>query len=73
MMRFVKAHACGNDFLIVEGECDRESAVRLCARNTGVGADGVEFLEWTGGDHLRHAKFISLRDDKDPRKVVRET
>ncbi len=21
---------------------------RLCARNTGVGADGVEFLEWTG-------------------------
>ena len=33
----------------------------------------IEFLEWTGGDHLRHTKFISLRDDKDPRKVVRET
>lgn len=32
----------------------------------------VEFLEWTGGDHLRHTKFIALRDDKDPRKVVRE-
>lgn len=48
MKRFVKAHACGNDFLVVEGECDRELAVRLCARNTGVGADGVEFLEWTG-------------------------
>jgi diaminopimelate epimerase len=48
MKRFVKAHACGNDFLIVEGECDRELAVRLCARNTGVGADGVEFLTWTG-------------------------
>jgi ATP-dependent DNA ligase len=32
----------------------------------------VEFLEWTGANHLRHAKFISLRDDKDPRKVVRE-
>src|SRR5271163_714225 len=46
--RFAKAHACGNDFLIVEGECDRELAIRLCARNTGVGADGVEFLEWTG-------------------------
>src|SRR5271165_5060253 len=46
--RFTKAHACGNDFLIVEGECDRELAIRLCARNTGVGADGVEFLEWTG-------------------------
>jgi diaminopimelate epimerase len=48
MKRFVKAHACGNDFLIVEGTCDPELAVRLCARNTGIGADGVEFLEWTG-------------------------
>jgi len=48
MRRFVKAHACGNDFLIVEGKCDQELAVRLCARNTGVGADGVEFLKWTG-------------------------
>lgn len=33
----------------------------------------IEFLEWTGADHLRHTKFIALRDDKDPRKVVRET
>ena len=48
MIRFAKAHACGNDFLIVEGQCDPDLAVRLCARNTGVGADGVEFLEWTG-------------------------
>src|ERR1700751_2005711 len=48
MIRFPKAQACGNDFLIVEGECDPEVAVRLCARNAGVGADGVEFLEWTG-------------------------
>ena len=33
----------------------------------------IEFLEWTGADHLRHTKFIGMRDDKDPRKVVRET
>jgi DNA ligase D-like protein (predicted ligase) len=33
----------------------------------------VEFLEWTGADHLRHAKFINLRNDKDPLRVVRET
>jgi ATP-dependent DNA ligase len=33
----------------------------------------VDFLEWTGADHLRHTKFVALRDDKDPRKVVRET
>jgi hypothetical protein len=24
-------------------------------------------------DHLRHAKFVALRNDKDPRKVVKET
>jgi ATP-dependent DNA ligase len=33
----------------------------------------IEFLEWTGADHLRHTKFVGLRDDKDPRSVVRET
>jgi bifunctional non-homologous end joining protein LigD len=33
----------------------------------------VAFLEWTGADHLRHSKFLRLRDDKDPRLVVRET
>jgi DNA ligase D-like protein (predicted ligase) len=33
----------------------------------------IDFLEWTGADHLRHTKFIAMRDDKDPHKVVRET
>ena len=33
----------------------------------------IAFLEWTGADHLRHTKFIRLRDDKNPRRVVRET
>jgi DNA ligase D-like protein (predicted ligase) len=33
----------------------------------------IEFLEWTGADHLRHTKFIRLRNDKDPRRVMRET
>jgi ATP-dependent DNA ligase len=33
----------------------------------------VEFLEWTDANHLRHTRFVGLRDDKDPRKVVRET
>jgi diaminopimelate epimerase len=53
LIPFVKAHACGNDFLIVddgrvEANEQRDVAMRLCARNTGVGADGVEFLQWTG-------------------------
>jgi DNA ligase D-like protein (predicted ligase) len=33
----------------------------------------IDFAEWTGADKLRHPKFIGLRDDKNPRKVVRET
>ena len=32
----------------------------------------VAFLEWTGADHLRHATFVALRDDKDPQKIVKE-
>jgi diaminopimelate epimerase len=53
LIPFTKAHACGNDFLIVAEEAaggfDRaELTRRLCARNTGVGADGVEFFAWTG-------------------------
>jgi diaminopimelate epimerase len=53
LIRFVKAHACGNDFLIVDvaqvhTQQQRELAIKLCARNTGVGADGVEYLGWTG-------------------------
>lgn len=30
------------------------------------------FLEWTPNDHLRHASFVGLRDDKDPRAVIKE-
>jgi diaminopimelate epimerase len=46
-MRFAKAQACGNDFLIVEGALNQELAKKLCERHTGLGADGVEFLERT--------------------------
>jgi bifunctional non-homologous end joining protein LigD len=31
-----------------------------------------EFLEWTGENHLRHTRFVSLRDDKAARDVRRE-
>ena len=33
----------------------------------------IAFAEWTGADKLRHTKFVALRDEQDPRKVVRET
>jgi DNA ligase D-like protein (predicted ligase) len=32
----------------------------------------IEFLEWTEADRLRHSKFVGLRDDKNPRAVVKE-
>lgn len=53
MISFAKAHACGNDFLIItedaaSGHNWAELSRQLCARNTGVGADGIEFFTWTG-------------------------
>jgi diaminopimelate epimerase len=53
LIGYTKAHACGNDFLIVTEEdatgCNwADLARRLCSRNTGIGADGVEFFAWTG-------------------------
>jgi bifunctional non-homologous end joining protein LigD len=32
----------------------------------------IEFTNWTEDDHLRHSKFVGLREDKEPREVVRE-
>jgi DNA ligase D-like protein (predicted ligase) len=32
----------------------------------------IEFAEWTSTSHLRHAKFVALRDDKDAKEVVRK-
>jgi bifunctional non-homologous end joining protein LigD len=32
----------------------------------------IEFLEWTVADHLRHSKFVGLREDKDAASVVKE-
>jgi diaminopimelate epimerase len=48
VIRFTKATACGNDFLIVsaaDGVPDLAAITRrLCDRHNGVGADGVEWL-----------------------------
>jgi diaminopimelate epimerase len=45
---FVKANACGNDFLIIDGmhaPADMANFTRrICDRHAGVGADGVEWL-----------------------------
>src|SRR6476620_2114229 len=45
---FVKASACGNDFLIIDGmHAPPDLAAftyQICERHNGVGADGVEWL-----------------------------
>jgi diaminopimelate epimerase len=47
-MRIVKAHAYGNDFLLVEDQDRRvdiaDTTRRLCDRHRGVGADGVIYF-----------------------------
>jgi bifunctional non-homologous end joining protein LigD len=32
----------------------------------------IEFTEWTPDGHLRHSKFVGLREDRDAREVGRE-
>ncbi len=31
-----------------------------------------EFVEWTPDNHLRHSRFVGLREDKDPSTLGRE-
>jgi len=47
LIPFTKAHACGNDFLIISEEAAQgfdksQLTQRLCDRYTGVGADGID-------------------------------
>jgi diaminopimelate epimerase len=58
LIPFTKAHACGNDFLIIEEDAAKnldcaELTRRLCQRNTGIGADGIEFFAWTNSSSPR--------------------
>lgn len=55
MIPFTKAHARGNDFLIVPADAVSSLDLpaltrRLCARTTGIGADGIEFFTWIRND-----------------------
>jgi DNA ligase D-like protein (predicted ligase) len=33
----------------------------------------IEFTEWTKGNHLRHSRFVGLRDDKKASEVIKES
>jgi DNA ligase D-like protein (predicted ligase) len=32
----------------------------------------IDYAEWTPANHLRHSKFVTLREDKNARDVIRE-
>ncbi len=59
---FVKASACGNDFLIIEGKdapADMAGFTRrICNRHEGAGADGVEWL-FPAPDADIHARLLN--------------
>jgi diaminopimelate epimerase len=59
---FVKASACGNDFLIIDGiHAPADLAAfsrRICDRHLGVGADGVEWL-FPAEDADVHARLFN--------------
>ncbi len=59
---FVKASACGNDFIIVDGmhgSADLAALTRrICDRHNGVGADGVEWL-FRATDADIHARLLN--------------
>lgn len=63
MIPFTKAHACGNDFLILEetvaNRRHAELAKRLCARSTGIGADGIEFLDRSRADGVLFLRLFN--------------
>jgi diaminopimelate epimerase len=58
---FVKANACGNDFLIVDSSYVPADIAgfsrRLCDRHGGVGADGVEWLSPAPGADVQARLF----------------
>jgi ATP-dependent DNA ligase len=49
-----------------------ESEMAECQWLKPVLVGQFEFLEWTGDNHLRHSKFVGLREDKKATDVVRE-
>lgn len=54
------------------GDALTEEKMKQCVWVRPEAVAQIEFLEWTDADRLRHSKFVGLRDDKDPRGVVKE-
>jgi diaminopimelate epimerase len=74
LIPFTKAHACGNDFLIVPdgavSSFDLPTLTRsLCARTTGIGADGIEFFTWLRKEKPAAGRIRLLNADGSPAEI----
>jgi bifunctional non-homologous end joining protein LigD len=47
-------------------------AMKLCCWLKPFLVAQIGIREWTADGHLRHSTFLGIREDKDPREVVRE-
>ena len=54
------------------GEGLTEEDMKLCRWLKPQLVASIEFLEWTPENRLRHPKFVTLRDDRDARQIIRE-
>ena len=55
------------------GEGLNAEDMRKCVWVKPVIVAQIAFLEWTRSSHLRHSRFIALRDDKPAREVKKES
>ena len=65
------AREFGFEGIIAERKDDKEE-MKNCVWLKPELVAQVEFTEWTPDGHLRHSKFVGLREDKDARGIVRE-
>ena len=70
----VKADADIHSFILLNRlGSSMVSLFRLCAKAAEPDPVAqIEFTEWTPDGHLRHSRFVGLREDKEARNVVRE-
>ncbi|HYB99836.1 MAG TPA: non-homologous end-joining DNA ligase [Candidatus Limnocylindrales bacterium] len=54
------------------GEALTAEVMKKCRWLEPVLVARIDFTEWTRANHLRHARFVALRDDKEAREVVQE-
>ena len=54
------------------GEALTAAVMRKCRWLKPALVAHVDFTDWTDANHLRHSRFVALRDDKDPEQVVKE-